>query len=273
MRKIFIVAFLMASLFTVEAQVKTPQSSPVGKIEQVVGLTEVKIEYSRPSIKGRTVYGELVPFGKRWRTGANANTTVSFSDDVVINGKTLKEGKYALFTVPRADNWDVIFYKDVNNWGLPQEWDDTKVALQVTIKPQVISNSVETLTMDVGNITNDGASLDLLWERTKISVPFSVPTKEMAMESITKTLAGPSQGDYYSAAQYYFQSEQDLNQALTWVNTAISLTPKGQDAPFWYYRLKSLIQAKLGDKKGAIETAKISLSGATKAGNAHPKSC
>lgn len=231
MKKIFIVALLCVGLLT-EAQVKTPQASPTSKTEQVVGLTNVVIEYSRPSIKGRTVYGELVPFGKRWRTGANANTTVSFNENVTIAGKELKAGKYALFTIPRADNWDVIFYSDTNNWGLPQDWDDTKVAVQTTIKPQIVGNSTETFTIEVGNLSNDGATLDILWERTKVSVPFTVPTKEMAMQSISKTLAGPAQSDYYSAAQYYYQSEQDLNQALTWINESLALTPKEKMLPF-----------------------------------------
>lgn len=268
MRKALLTAILACSFLITEAQVKTPQASPAAKVEQTVGLTEVHIEYSRPSAKGRTVYGDLVPFGKNWRTGANANTTVSFTTDVTISGKTLKKGTYALFTTPKADSWDIIFYTDTNNWGLPQNWDESKVALKASIKPETLSKAVETFTIEVNNLTNDGASLDLAWERTRVSLPFSVPTQNMAMASIEKALAGPSMGDYFSAAQYYYQSNQDLTKALSWVNSAISMTPSGEDTPFWYLRLKSLIQAKLGDKKGAIETAKKSLAGAQKAGNA-----
>lgn len=267
MRKITIVALFCASILSLNAQVKTPQASPSSKVEQVVGLTNVEIEYSRPGVKGRTIYGDLVPFGKHWRTGANANTTIFFSNDVQINGKELSKGKYAVYTLPKADSWDVIFYNDTNNWGLPQNWDDSNVALSTTVKPETLSNSVETFTIEVNNITNNNATLDIIWEKTKVSVPFVVPTQDLAMASIEKALAGPSMGDYYSAAQYYYQADKDMNKALLWINNAVSMTPAGSDTPFWYLRLKSLIQAKLGDKKGAIETAKYSLQGAKKAGN------
>lgn len=258
----------MGLFVTGTAQVKTPQASPFSKTEQVVGLTNVEIEYSRPGVKGRTIYGDLVPFGKHWRTGANANTIIDFNNDVEINGKKLTAGKYALFTTPKADSWDVIFYNDTNNWGLPQKWDDAKVALTTTVKPVALSGSVETFTIEVSNITNNSATLDLVWEKTRVSVPFNVPTQDLAMASIEKTLAGPSMSDYFSAAQYYYQSDKDMKKALLWINNAVSMTPAGKDTPFWYLRLKSLIQAKLGDKKGAIETAKYSLEGAKKAGNA-----
>ena len=258
---------LLFANFYVEAQVKTPQASPLAKIDQVVGLTNIQIEYSRPSAKGRTVYGDLVPFGKHWRTGANANTTVSFSEDVKIAGKDLKKGKYALFTTPKADSWDVIFYTDTNNWGLPEEWNETKVALKVTVKPETTTKSVESFSIFLNNLTNDSGVMELSWERTTVAIPFSVPTQEAAMKSIEKTLAGPAAGDYFAAAQYFYQTNNDLNKALSWVTTAVSLTAKNTDVPYWYLRLKSLIQAKLGDKKGAIVTAKESLNLAIKAGN------
>jgi hypothetical protein len=261
-----LLVLLFANIY-VEAQVKTPQASPLAKIDQVVGLTNIQIEYSRPSAKGRTVYGDLVPFGKHWRTGANANTTVSFSEDVKIAGKDLKKGKYALFTTPKADSWDVIFYTDTNNWGLPEEWNEAKVALKVTVKPETTTKSVESFSIFLNNLTNDSGVMELSWERTTVAIPFSVPTQEAAMKSIEKTLAGPAAGDYFAAAQYFYQTNNDLNKALSWVTTAVSLTAKNTDVPYWYLRLKSLIQAKLGDKKGAIVTAKESLNLAVKAGN------
>ena len=267
MKKISILLALLLANFYVTAQVKTPQASPLAKIDQVVGLTNIQIEYSRPSAKGRTVYGDLVPFGKLWRTGANGNTTISFSEDTKIAGKELKKGKYALYTTPKADSWDVIFYSETNNWGLPEEWNDSKVALTVSIKPETTSKSVESFSIFLNNLTNDAGVIELSWERTLVSIPFTVPTQEAAMKSIEKTLAGPAAGDYFAAAQYFYQSNNDLNKALTWVNTAISLMPKDKDVPYWYLRLKSLIQAKSGDKKGAITTAKESLALATKAGN------
>lgn len=266
MKKIFLASLLVFG-FTITAQVKTPQASPSSKIEQVVGLTSVEINYSRPSAKGRTVYGDLVPYGKYWRTGANENTTVTFSENVMFGKNELKKGKYALFTLPKADSWDVIFYTETNNWGLPQEWDDKKVALRVNVKPETLNKSVESFTISLNNLTNDSGALEISWERTLVTVPFTVPTQEIAMNSIEKALAGPTVGDYFSAAKYYYESDKELNKALLWINNAISLTPSDKDVPFWYLRLKSLIQAKLGDKKGAIQTAKYSLEGAVKAGN------
>lgn len=260
---IYLFAFVIAN-YAIEAQVKTPQPSPKSTLSQVVGLTDVTVEYSRPSAKGRTIFGDLVPFGQLWRTGANANSTVSFSEDVVINGTTLKKGKYAIFTIPKADMWEVDFYSTTDNWGLPENWDENDVAARTNVNPIALGNHVETFTMAVNNITNDSATLDISWEKTMVSVKFEVPTQKAAMASIDKTLAGPTSGDYFSSAQYFYQSNGDLNKALTYVNKALELN---KDKPFWYNRLKSLIQAKLGDKKGAIETAKISLASATEAKN------
>jgi hypothetical protein len=267
MKKVFIMALLAFSSLTTNAQVETPQASPSSKVEQTVGLTNVSIDYSRPGAKGRTVYGDLVPYGKNWRTGANANTVITFDEDIKVNGQELKRGKYALYTTPKADSWDVIFYSATDNWGLPKTWDESKVALRTTVKPETLNKPVESFTISLNNLSNDSATLDLAWERTMVSVPFTVPTNKVAMNSIEKALAGPSAGDYFSAAQYFYQTENDLNKALTWINNAVSLTPEGKDTPFWYLRLKSLIQAKLGDKKGAIASAKSSLDGAKKAGN------
>lgn len=263
-RIIVTAAFFMATL-AIQAQVKTPQASPKAEIEQVVGMTQVELDYSRPTAKGRGVFGELVPYGKVWRTGANANTTISFSDDVVIDGKTLKKGKYALYTLPKADSWDVIFYTDTNNWGTPEKWDDSKVALRTTVKPETLGRKVETFTIAVNNMDNDSGSLEISWEKTLVAVKFEVPTQKIAMKSIESALAGPTANDFFSSAQYYYQSNGDMNKALEWVNKAVGME---KEPPFWYLRLKSLIQAKLGDKKGAIETAKLSQAGAEKASNA-----
>jgi hypothetical protein len=262
---IFILASLVAS-YVLNAQVKTPAPSPHSTLSQVVGLTDVTIDYSRPSAKGRTIFGDLVPFGKLWRTGANANTTVTFSEDVVINGNTLKKGKYALYTEPKADMWEVIFYSTTDNWGTPENWNVNNVAVSTNVAPIALNNNVDTFTIGIGNITNDSATLDISWEKTMVSVKFEVPTQKAALASIEKTLAGATAGDYFSAGQYYYNSNGDMNKALEYVNKAISMAK--EEAPFWQLRQKSLIQAKLGDKTGAIATARLSLAGAEKAKNA-----
>ena len=143
MKKIIFVLTSMIASYVIHAQVKTPAPSPHSVLTQVVGLTDVTVDYSRPSAKGRLIFGDLVPFGKLWRTGANSNTTVSFSEDVVINGTTLKKGKYALYTTPKADMWEVIFYTANDNWGTPENWDANKVAVLVNADPIALNNAVE----------------------------------------------------------------------------------------------------------------------------------
>ena len=266
MKKIFLfVAAAMITLSSIEAQVKTPQPSPMATVKQVVGLTDVEVTYSRPGMKGRTIFGDLVPFGKMWRTGANANSTISFSEDVVIDGKTLKKGKYALFATPKADNWEIIFYSTTDNWGIPEEWKESNVALKTNAKPEMLNKAVENLTIGINNLDNNYGHLELSWEKTMVAVKFEVPTKKAAEASIEKALAGPTAGDYFSSAQYYYQSNGDMAKALSYINKALEIN---KDKPFWYNRQKSLIQAKMGDKKGAIESAKTSLASATAAKNA-----
>lgn len=260
---IFLLAIALAN-FTIEAQVKTPQPSPKSTLMQTVGLTDVEINYSRPSAKGRTVFGNLVPFGKVWRTGANENTIISFSDDVIIDGKTLKKGKYALYTVPKIESWDIIFYTTTDNWGNPAEWNDANVALKTTVKAEVSPKSIENFTIGINNIDLNFATLELSWEHSFVSLKFDVPTLKKTTANIEKVLAGPVAGDYFSAAQYLFQSNGDTTKALVYVNKALEMNA---DKPYYYNRLKSLIQAKLGDKKGALETAKISLLAAEVAKN------
>lgn len=264
MRKIIIVLAIFIANLTIEAQVKTPAPSPKAVITQVVGMTDVEVDYSRPGMKGRAIFGDLVPFEKVWRTGANANTIISFSEDVVIGGKPLKKGKYALYTIPKVDSWEVIFYSDTNNGGTPTAWDETKVALKTTAKPEMLNRAVESFTIGINGLDNNSGVIEISWEKTLVPVKFEVPTNKVAMESIEKTLSGPGANDYFSAAQYFYQSNGDMDKALAYVNKAIELN---KDKPFWMIRQKSLIQAKLGDKKGAIETAKLSLSAAQEAKN------
>ena len=264
MKKIIFVLAMMIANYAIEAQVKTPQASPKSTITQMVGLTNVEIVYSRPSARGRDVFNNLVPFGKLWRTGANENTMITFSDDVVIDGKTLAKGKYALYTTPRADNWEIVFYSDTNNWGNPENWDETKVALKTTAKPEMLNRNVESFTIGINNLDNNFAHLEISWEKTLVAIKFEVPTQKIATASIEKALAGPTAGDYYASAQYLFQSNGDASKALTYIDKALDMS---KDKPFYYFRLKSLIQAKKGDKKGAIESAKISLVAAEAAKN------
>ncbi len=266
MKKLITLLMVFAVTFTVNAQIETPQPSPLQKIEQKVGLTDVSVQYSRPSMKGRTIFGDLVPYGKLWRTGANQNTMVTFSTDVMVGESTLKAGSYAIFSKPNKDNWEVIFYSDTNNWGTPQKWDDSKVAATVTAKVYDIPMDIETFTVSFDDLTNDSAVLSIMWEKTYVAVKFDVPTDKAVTTAINKVMNGPSADDYYAAARYYLESGKDINKAVVWMDKAIEMTK--ENPRFWWLRQQSLIKAKAGDKKGAIKAAKASLEGAEKAGNA-----
>ncbi|HEY6142593.1 MAG TPA: DUF2911 domain-containing protein, partial [Flavobacterium sp.] len=182
----------------------------------------------------------------------------------VIDGKTLAKGKYALYTNPRADKWEIIFYSSTDNWGNPENWDETKVALRTTVKPEDLERFVESFTIGINSLDNNFAVIELSWEKTLVAIKFEVPTQKTAIASIDKTLAGPTANDYFVSAQYYYQSNSDLTKAMTYVDKALAMS---SDKPFFYYRLKSLVLAKQGDKQAAIETAKISLLGAETAKN------
>lgn len=264
MKKIlFVLAFIIAP-FIAEAQLKVPQASPKATILQTVGLTDIEIVYCRPAARGRAVFGNLVPFGKVWRTGANENTTISFSDDVIIDGKTLPKGKYALYTVPKIESWEVIFYSTTNNWGNPEVWNEGNVVLRTTVKEEALIKPVETFTIGISNLDANFAFLDMAWENSSVSMRFEVPTQKNTLANIDKVLEGPTSADYFTAAQYLYQFNGDASKAMTYINKAMDLST---DKPYWYTRLKSLIQAKLGDKAGAIETANISLVAAEAAKN------
>ncbi|HEY9168147.1 MAG TPA: DUF2911 domain-containing protein [Lutibacter sp.] len=264
LKKLFILFTIVGVTSAINAQIKTPQPSPAAKMEQVVGLTDVTLEYSRPAMRGRTIFGDLVPFGKVWRTGANANTKITFSDDVSIDGKELKKGTYAIYTIPNAASWEVIFYSDATNSGTPAKWDESKVALKTTVQIYPLPMKIESFTMIFDDVNSDSAVLGILWENTYVGVKFEVPTDKTTMKSIETAMAGPTKNDYFQAATYYHTAGKDLKQALAWVKKAV----EGDDPAFWILRRMSLIQADLGDKAGAIATAKRSLASAEKAGNA-----
>lgn len=263
MKKTTIIAVLSLAFAGSNFAQLAPQLSPAAKLEQKVGLTDISIQYSRPGKRDRVIFGDVVPYGEIWRTGANENTKITFGDPVVFGKDTLKAGTYALYTKPGKDNWEVIFYSDFSNWGTPEEWDDKKVALKVTAKPVALKDVTETFTIAIDGLDNSGAKLTFTWDKTQVVVPFSVPTDAKVMANIKKVMGGPSANDYFGAAQYYYNSKKDLKQAFEWINKAVEMRP---DA-YWIVRVKALIQAEMGDKAGAIETAKVALDLATKAEN------
>jgi hypothetical protein len=218
-------------------------------------------------MRGRTIFGDLVPYGKVWRTGANLRTKFSTSTDITVQGEALKKGEYGILSIPNKDSWEIIFYTEAEGGGAPAELDESKVALRVKATPQNTGYDMENFTIAFGDLA-DGMTgmMYIMWEQTRVGIKIGTPADEMAMRSIKEVMAGnePTANDYFAAASYYHKTGKDLNQALIWADKAVKANP---DA-FWMSRQKSLIQADLGDKKGAIETAKVSLAAAEKAGNA-----
>lgn len=265
MKKILSLAIILCLTFTVGAQIQTPAPSPLGKIEQKVGLTDVSVEYSRPGMRGRTIFGDLVPYGEVWRTGANSNTIITFSDDVKIDGKELKKGSYSIYTIPGKDSWEVMFYSSTDNWGVPQDWSEEKIALKATARTMELPMEMETFTILIDDLKNDSASLNFMWENTIAMLKIDVPTDEKATASIEKVMNGPGANDYFAAGSFYHESGKDLEKAYEWVSKA---TEMAGDQAYWMLRRKSLIEAEMGKKDQAIATAKRSLASAEKANNA-----
>ncbi|MES2593673.1 MAG: DUF2911 domain-containing protein [Bacteroidota bacterium] len=238
---------------TANAQLKLPAPSPTQTLDQNFALSNIKIEYSRPSAKGRVVFGDVVPFGKIWRTGANASTKITFGEDVKVEGSALAAGTYALYTVPNKDGWEILFYNDLKLGGNVADYKTENEVLRVKAKPVAISNKVETFTINVADIASSSANIELLWENTRVAFGVVSDIDSKVMKNIETSLAADAR-PYFQAAGYYYDNNKDLNKALEWVNKAVEQNPKA----FYMVHLKAKIQLKLKDYKGAIATAEQS---------------
>ncbi len=259
-RTLFICLFLVSSI-AATAQIDLPAPSPLGSVTQKVGFSDVTFSYSRPSAKGRKVFGDVVPFDKLWRTGANAATKVTISKDVTIEGKQVKAGEYALFTIPGTTQWTIILNTDTkaNTTSYKQEND----VLRFTVKPVALAENVETFAINFTNLTSNGATIELVWEKTAVRFKVESEVDAIVMDQIKKQTAGVNPSTYFAAARYYYDTNRDLAQALKWIDLAFA----GQEPTFWMLRQKALIQAGLKDYKGAIATAELSTTKAKEAQN------
>ncbi len=256
-----IVATVLAS-FGVNAQgIKTPAPSPTQTIKQDFALSSIEIVYSRPNMKGRTVFGDLAPYGKLWRTGANGATKVTFGEDVKVGGVAVKAGSYVLYTIPNKDEWEVILNKGLNNWGVDGYKAEEDVA-KFKVKPMTLPMSMETFTMQVANVMPASAEIHVMWEKTAISIPVVADIDAKISKSIDNAMNVDNR-PYFQAASYYFEAGKDLSKALSWADKAIENNPKA----FWIMHLKAKIQAKLGDKAAATKTANESIASAKEAKN------
>ncbi len=260
--KFLFVFIVFSTTFFGLSQLVTPPLSPKCNIEQQVGLTNFTITYSRPSVRERKIFGDLIAYDKVWRLGANENTKISFDDNVYIQGKEILAGTYAMYAAPGKKAWTIYLYKEHNNWGLPSTWDDTKVAFKGEFELESLSHT-EVFTMNFTGLKSDGGTLQIAWEGVLVSIPFSLKTKDKVLSQINKVMDGPSGNDYYKASKFYLQEKMELKQALVWAEKACEMRPEA----YWIVRNKALIEAELGDYKSAIKTAKVSMELAEKDGD------
>jgi hypothetical protein len=264
-----LVILLLAVCLVANGQIQTPQASATASTSTVVGLTDVKIDYARPSAKGRKIFGDaanvVVPYGKIWRTGANAGTKITFSDDVKVEGIAVPKGEYLIFSWPGASEWTVSLYKDIKLGGNTDGYDKAQEAANFKVKSEKLTEKVETFTVNIGDIAADSksAKVQIAWENTSVKFTVAADYDAKVMKSIeANTKVNPS--NYYAAAVYYADNGKDLKQALEWMNKALE---GNANPPFWQLYQKARIQKGLGDKAGALATSKASREAAKKANN------
>ncbi|HQZ96982.1 MAG TPA: DUF2911 domain-containing protein [Pyrinomonadaceae bacterium] len=270
MRSIFCsVIITLFALSTLGQELRVPTLSPQAEVTQEVGLTQVKLSYARPSAKGRKVFGELVPFGEVWRTGANASTKLTFTEDVKIAGNALKVGTYALYSIPGANEWTMIIHTNTKHRSLAGDvYKQAEDAFRFKVKPVKAANYVETFTIEFGDFTTSSANLILSWENTQIKFPIEFDVDARVAEQIAKLAAAPAgmaHMNYFLAAEYNLHNDKDLTKADEWILTAIEKSPKNSR----YGLLRAKILAKAGKKDQALKVVAEANAWAKEAKNAN----
>jgi hypothetical protein len=251
MKKLFFLLFWVIATSTFAQGLKMPSPSPAQSIKQDFSLSSVEVKYSRPVIKGRKIFGDVVPFGKLWRTGANSPTSITVGEDVKIAGQTLKAGTYQLLTIPSQFSWEIIFNKGTNGvFNYKPEEDALKVKLAVT----TLTQPVESFSIQFANVISNKLDLVLSWEKVSVSIPIETDIDSKIIASIDKAMAVDTR-PYFESAFYYFETGRDLKKALEWVNKAI----EANSSAYWIWHLQAKIQAKAGDKIGAKASAEKSM--------------
>lgn len=245
------------------AQFETPAPSPYQKITQKVGLTQIDIEYSRPSARGREIFGGLVPYDKIWRTGANKATQFHTDNEIAIKGTKVKAGTYALFTIPGKNNWTIILNKNNDQWGAG-DYDKSEDAVRIKVPAKETDSFYETFTIQIADVKYNGANVELKWANTKVAFPVKTFTDEKVQSQIDNVLKADTAdaGFYHRAAGFYHMAGKDLNKALEWIQKSNEMEPR-----FYRYRLEAEIQAELGHFDKAIEAATKSKKLAKEDGN------
>ena len=249
------VIFVAASLATfAQSSLKLPALSPTAKISQDFSISNIEINYSRPSMRGRKIFGDIIPYGKIWRTGANAATKIKFGEDVEIAGQKVKAGEYALYTMPDKDQWRIILNTGVGNWGADGYSKENDVA-RFTVKSINLQEDVQTFTINVTDITFTTCKIELVWERTKVVLPVTARNGEAVETNIDKAINHPQPLPYFQAANYYYETNQKTDIASSYVNKALEQDPKA----FYIWYLKARIERRKGNNDEAISAAKKSM--------------
>jgi len=267
MKKILFVLMTVLGL-SATAQIKMPAASPTQTLSQDFGLGKIEITYSRPGIKGRTVFGNgslLAPYGIVWRTGANGATKITFTDAVTIGGKTLAAGDYALFTIPGEKEWTIIFNTNSKSWG-SFDYKEAEDVVRLKVAPEMTSNFTETFLISIGNITAESATINLKWGKVLVNIPIQTDIKPTIRKQIEASVTGANvnSNTYSTAANFYYDLDKDYAKALANVNKAI----EGNAKAYWLFLLKAKAQKELGDKKGAKESATVCIKLAEEGKNA-----
>jgi len=253
LRKLLLCASICIAAYGVQAQLKTPAPSPTQTIRQDFGLSTVELNYSRPGMKGRKIFGDLVPFGKVWRTGANSATTLTFGDEVIIGGAKIPAGKYGLLTIPDKDNWTIIITKQTDVTS-PAAYKQDMDVVRLSVKPTALSGSWETFNMQFQNVKPTSVDLTIGWDKTLVSFPITTDVESKVMAQIKNTVETDTR-PYFQAAMYYLDNGKDLNQALTWFDKALEQNPNA----YWVHHQKANALAKLGKKADAKLSANKSM--------------
>ena len=262
MQKLFFLLSIFLSAATLGAQLKAPVASPRAKISQNIGLVNITVDYSRPSKKGRTIFGSLVPYNKIWRTGANQATTFSVSDDIKINNQLVPKGEYHIYSVPREKRLDLIVYKKTDKWGSLKEFDESLIVARVVSDFIELPFSVETFEISFDNISNNGSTLNLIWDNMLAIYYIDALTKDKMVNNIKNTLSkNPKPSDYQKAALYYYEEGLDKQKAYEWINLAFE---SYKEPKYWQLRVKALVYNYYGKKREALKIAKLGLKQAKK---------
>lgn len=262
MKKIMI-ALAACSFYaiTATAQVKMPQPSSTQTIKQEFGMGSIELTYSRPNVKGRKIFGGLEEYNKMWRTGANAATKITFTDNVTIGGKLLDTGSYIIYTIPNKDSWEVILNKGLTNWGI-DGYKQSEDVVRFKVEPMKMKTKIETLTFQFANVMASTCELHLMWDKTAISIPISTNINDKLRAQIEKALQGDKK-PYWQAAQFYNEYDNNKAKALEMCNGAV----KANEKAFWVWLYKAKLENDLGDKAAALASSQKSMELAKEAKN------